>query len=69
VSAEGAPQKAAWHFPLRQTAPLSQGQPQTTRTESRAPDPSGVLATAALNWAMDPTLIAEPPQVQVAAEQ
>jgi hypothetical protein len=38
VSAGGGPQKAAWHLPPRQSAPLSQGQPQ--------PEPAERLANA-----------------------
>ena len=38
VSAVGGPQKAAWHLPARQTAPLSQGQPQ--------PVPGSLVANA-----------------------
>lgn len=67
VSPGGGAQKPGWHLLLRQTAPPSQGQPQMAPI--RAPDPSGVLETSALNCARAPTLTADPPHWQVMAEQ
>ena len=53
--------QAVVHIPLRQQSPPPGGQGQTPIGPS-APDPSGVLATAALNCASAPMLIPHPSQ-------
>ena len=53
------------HVPPRQHGPKEDGH---GHPPLRVPDPSGVLPMASLNAAAAPTLMAEPPQRQLAVQ-